>query len=159
MREAYYFCKSMCGRPGYEGSLDMLRAHLFATTSNDLRYLPPTEDAFKQHVLRAFMQISISKSSHLSNPSYPNPTSLGRVIINGKLAPVLMCKPAKPSVVKHKTVSCNCKQGRCLRRCKCAKFKVSCVSCAISCLCGGSPSQCGRAEKCLPIQDNSSDED
>ena len=24
----------------------MLRAHLFATTSSDLRFLPPTEDAF-----------------------------------------------------------------------------------------------------------------
>ena len=43
--------KSMYGRPSFEGNLDMLHAHLFATTNSDLRFLPPTEDAFKQHVL------------------------------------------------------------------------------------------------------------
>ena len=108
--EACYFFKSMYGRPGFEGNLDMLCAHLFATSS-DLRFLPPTEDAFKQHVLQALMQISVSISSHLSNPLYPNPTLFGREIVNGKLVPVLICKPAKSSVVKHKTVSCNCKQA------------------------------------------------
>ena len=60
--EVCYFFKSMYGRPGFEGNLDMLCAHniMFATTSSDLRFLPFTEDAFKQHVLRALMQISVS---------------------------------------------------------------------------------------------------
>ena len=96
----------------------MLRAHLFATMSSDLKFLPPTEDALKQQVLRVLMQISVSKSSHLSNPLYPNPTLFGREIVNGKLAPALMCKPAKPSVVKHKTVSCNCNRRYCHQGCK-----------------------------------------
>ena len=110
--------KSMYGRPSFEGNLDMLCAHLFATPSSGLRFLPPIEDAFKQHVLRALMHISVSKSSHLSNPLYPNPTLFRKEIVNGKLAPALMCKPAKPSVVKHKTVSCNCKQWYCHQGCE-----------------------------------------
>ena len=155
IEEACYFFKCMYGRPDFAGSLDMLRAHLFATSDSDLRFLPPTTDAFRQHVLRTLMQVLVSKSSHLSNPAYPDPTKFGRHIVNGRLVPVLMHKSAKP-VAAQKVVGCKCKQGRCLRGCGCTNRNGPCT---VSCLCGGDPSRCGRAEKYLTIQDASSDED
>lgn len=153
--EARFFFKCLYNKPDYSGNLDTLRAHLFATTANDLRYLPPTEDAFHQHVLRALIQISINRSSHCSYTEYPDPTHFGRHVINGKLVPVLMLRSPKPSVTQ-KALYCKCKRGRCLRSCPCTKNKINC---AVSCLCGGKPPECGRAEQSLLIQDASSDED
>jgi len=155
INEARFFFKCLYGRPDFVGNLDNLRAHIFATTDNDLRFLPSTEDAFYQHVLRTLMQISVNKASHLSNPEYPDPTQFGRHVVNGKLVPVLMLKSPKPTLAQ-KTVCCKCKQGRCLRGCSCAKKNVTCD---VSCLCGGKPPQCGRAERSLLIQESSSDED
>ena len=64
-------------RENFEGTADELRAHLYGHFKGDLRCLPPTEDALKQHVLRALSQILISKSAHLSQPDIPDPTEYG----------------------------------------------------------------------------------
>ena len=55
-------------REYFEGSADDLHAHLYD--------LPPTEDALMQHVLRAFVQIIISKSSHLFQQNIPDQQNL-----------------------------------------------------------------------------------
>jgi hypothetical protein len=72
---------------------------LFASTKGGLRCLPPTEDAFKQHLLRAANQIAISKSATLSRPQLPNPLLYGRKLQNGKLVPIMMTKSPKPKVL------------------------------------------------------------
>jgi len=45
-------------------SLDDLRYHLATTTDKPSNQLPPTEDAFEQHVLRAQYQVQIWNQSH-----------------------------------------------------------------------------------------------
>ena len=107
-----FLFKYLYGRPDVRDR-DLIWAHLFALVANDFWFLPPTEDAFEQHVLWTCMQIIVSKSSHLSVPNYPQPEQYWRYILNGSLVPILMCKPTRWVIVK-KVVNCKCKQGRCL---------------------------------------------
>ena len=54
-------------------NLNILRQHMFASPKSDLRKLPPTEDAFNFHVLRALYLIAWYKQAHLSGPALPPP--------------------------------------------------------------------------------------
>ena len=58
-------------------SLDQLRYLMASTTDKPASQLPPTEDAFKQHVLRARYQTSIWCQSHIANPSLASPVGNG----------------------------------------------------------------------------------
>ena len=122
-------------------NLDLLRQHMFATSKSDLRTLPPTNDAFFQHLLRVVYQISLYKQAHLCEPALPPLTDFGRKLESGRLQPVLMTKSSKPKVVK--SISCKCKVSHCLRSCSCAKADIPC---SVSCLCLGSKEMCGRIQ-------------
>ena len=76
---ARYFFKVLYGRPFFIGNLDNLRAHLFHTCKSDIRNLPPTEDSFHLHILRAAYQIIIWKTASCVNPVLPNPKDFGWV--------------------------------------------------------------------------------
>ena len=76
-------------------SLNEFRANLYVT-SVDLRALPPTEDAFHQHVLRAILQKSIGVMADKNNPHIPNPLEFGWCKENNELRPIMMTKPATP---------------------------------------------------------------
>ena len=76
---------------------------MFVSSKLDLRSLPATEDAFYFHVLRALYQLLMYRRAHLSDLALPTATTFGRTLINGKLVPILMSKPAKPNI--DKTVS------------------------------------------------------
>ena len=139
------------GRSDFTGTLDDLRAHLFATTKWDLRCLPPTEDAFKFHVLRSLYQISVSKSAHCSAPQYLDPTMFGRKIQDGKLVPIMMTTPAKPNKASRPKY-CRCRKTRCLtHHCICAKAGVKCV---VACLCTADPTKCVRTQTALAEVDS-----
>ena len=60
-------------------------------------------------------------------------TDFGRKVLDGKLQPVLMTKPAKPEVAK--SVSCKCKVSICMKSCTSARANTPCC---VSCLCLGS---------------------
>lgn len=142
------------GREDFEGTADELRAHLYGHFKGDLRCLPPTEDALKQHALRALIQIIISKSAHLSEPEIPDPTEYGRYVEYERLIPTMMLKSAKPTIVE-KSSFCKCKKGKCLRGCSCGNRKIRCT---ISCLCRANPDKCGRIAKLLAIREDSDDD-
>ena len=142
------------GREDFEGSADELRAHLYGHFRGDLRCLPPTEDALRQHVLRAFIQDIISKSVHLSDQNIPDPTEYGRHVTNNRLIPTMMLKSAKPTVVSKSTF-CKCKKGKCLRGCSCGNRNIHCT---VSCICTANPDKCGRITRLLAIREDS-DED
>lgn len=124
----------------FEGNLDALRAHMFATTKGDLRSLPPTESAFHFHVLRALHQIALSKRAHESDPDLPNALTHGRKLHGGILVPIMMDKNAKPNITKQ-TKYCGCRKNRCQRGCICARANVKCV---IACRCAADPRLCSR---------------
>jgi hypothetical protein len=141
---ARHLFKSLYDRSSFGGSLDALRAHLFTNTKGDIRCLPPTEDAFRLHVLRSLQQMVVVKQAHLSEPVILASTDYGRQLVNGKLVASMMLKPPKPlhSNAKH----CNCVKGRCLRGCPCSNAKVKCV---IACRCEGDASKCARVKDTL----------
>ena len=142
------------GGQNFEGTADELRAHLYGHFKVDLRCLPPTEDALRQHVLIALIQIIISKSANLSPPDIPDPTEYGRYLENDKLIPTMMLKTAKPTLVT-KSSFCQCKKGKCLRRCSIAKRNIRCT---VSCMCRANPDECGRIAEQTAISDDSDDD-
>ncbi len=58
-------------------NLDKLRYTLASTTDLSAANLPPTEDAFQQHVLRALYQTAVWRHSHLAKPLLWNPVGRG----------------------------------------------------------------------------------
>ena len=65
------------GSEDFAGSADDLQTHLYDHFKDDLRSLPHTESALVQHVPKAFIQININKSAHLSKQHIPDPTEYG----------------------------------------------------------------------------------
>ncbi|KAJ8910140.1 hypothetical protein NQ315_016109, partial [Exocentrus adspersus] len=65
-------------RPAFTGSLDHLRPHIFPICKTDIRDLPPTDNAFKFHIRRAFLQCPIYKTAHLVRPNIPDIIQFGR---------------------------------------------------------------------------------
>ena len=129
----------------------MLLAHLWYSGKGDIRSLPPTEEAFKLHVYRAFYQLSLYKRSHLADPLLPVLTQFGRKILNEKLLPIMTEKGSKPPSIKN--VYCTCKTSKCLKACPCLKASVPCV---LSCFCIGAPGKCGWVA--APQKESSDDE-
>ena len=60
-----------------QASLDDLRYHLATTTGKPANQPLPTEDAFKQHVLRAQYQVQIWNQSHIPKPEMASPFGNG----------------------------------------------------------------------------------
>ena len=85
------------GRKDFKGSVDDLQAVLYDHFKVYLRIQPPTEDTLIQHVLRAFMQIIITKSSSQSQHNIPDQTEYGRHVTNNRLIPSIMLKLANPT--------------------------------------------------------------
>ena len=98
---ARLYVLTLYDRNEFEGNLDALCAHLFGNIKGDMRVLPPTEDAFQLHLLRALHQLVICKRAHLSQPIYPVATDFGRHIVNGKLVSIMMLKAPKPAESKR----------------------------------------------------------
>lgn len=137
--EATLLFAALYGERGHDCSLNTLRQHMFASTKSDLRMLPQTDDAFNLHLLRALYQLALYETAHLSNPALPPATEFGRVLIAGRLCPLLMTIPAKPNI--QQPVSCKCKKSKCLRSCSCTRAGVLCC---VRCSCLGREPTCGR---------------
>ena len=122
-------------------SLAALRAHLFIASGNskDLRCIPPTEDAFKQHLLRCLYATLVQKRAHMPHPVLPQVTSFGW-IMKTHLQPVSMLLPPFPEVTQSLR-SCKCVASKCIKNCSCKKSKVPCC---VACKCEGKESKCGR---------------
>lgn len=139
-------------------TLAAFRAHLFIAGGNskDLRSLPPTEDAFKQHLLRCLYATLVQKRAHVQHPTLPAVTSFGW-IMGTYLQPVSMLKPPFPELTQS-LASCKCVTSRCIRNCSCKKSKVPCC---VACRCEGKEDKCDRTQNLsiLAEQDVPSDTD
>ena len=109
-KSARFFYLKLYGN--FDGNLDEVRVHAFSTTKGDLRCLPPTEDAFHCHMLRALFQILICKAAQQNHPNIPAPTSFGREMYDEKLVPIMMDKPSRPPAATVKQY-CTCVKSKC----------------------------------------------
>ena len=110
-------------------TLDLARVELFGKDNRPER-LPPTSDAFKQHLKRAHYQTKIWRQAHVAKPVLPKPEEMGWRLEDGELIPVLMTLDPVPKACLE-MVSCNCRTGCATLRCKCRKSGVVCTG-----LCG-----------------------
>lgn len=105
------------------------------------RCLPPTEDAFSFHLLRALYQLVVYKRAVHSKMHPPPATDFFRCVHNNCLISVLMSKPPKPTIFK--VTFCKCSKQRCGIRCSCKKADVPCTA---ACLCFGKQTQCAHVK-------------
>jgi len=107
-------------------TLDELRYRLFCRKGSTAT-LPPTSDAFVQHVKRANYQTLLWKMSHLSiteDRHIPKPQNNGWQMLDGSLAPIWTTKDSAPSEIVT-FISCKCRT-KCTN-CQCAKNNLSCT--------------------------------
>ena len=82
-------------------SLDKLRCILASTTDMPVSQLPPTEDAFEQHVQWAMYQNAVWCHSHVPRPLLWNPVGKSWMLKEDtSLQPVLFKKEPAPKVVR-----------------------------------------------------------
>jgi len=120
-----------------QASLDDLRYHLATTTDKPLNQLPPTEDAFDQHVSQAQCQVQIWNQSHIPKPEMANPVDNGwRISESRELHPVYYTKESAPAEVRDIT-HLYCSDKMCTgQKCPCVVAGLSCIdicSCAGEC--------------------------
>ena len=107
-----------------------------------LKSLPPTEDAFMQHLKCAALATIIDKTAHQAEPNLPSAEDYGWTLKDGIFVPITMATSSWPQDI-NKGISCGCKTVPfCSKNCACGKQSVACY---IGCKCKGSPSICSRA--------------
>ena len=109
-------------------SLDQLRYLMATTTDVPAAHLPPTQDAFKQHTLRARYQTSIWCQAHVPCPTIGHPVGNGWKNDGCCLTPVMFLNEAAPTEVRDVThlycVDHNCKETR---NCHCRQAGLQCT--------------------------------
>ena len=120
--------------------LPSLRVYKFLNNrSTLLKLLPPTEEAFVQHLKRAALATLIDKNAHVAKPKLPKFNEYGWTLSDEK---ALACPSTKPAWPKEmpKALSCICTKG-CVKNCPCARRKRSCYK---GCRCQGLKKRCMR---------------
>ncbi len=116
-------------------NLDELRFIIASTTDASSANLPPTEDAFEQHVKRCMYQTAIWCRSHMPNPPLWSPIGKGWIVRDGTIEPVLFTKPPAPTEVRDIT-HLYCKDANCGEGGKCQCLSVG-LPCTEFCTCCG----------------------
>jgi len=110
-------------------TLDLARKHMFTKRSRTMENIPPTSNAFLQHVKRSVYQ-AVHCWSHSLESQMPvfDPAEWGWCKDEDKWLPLWMTIP-QVSQTCHELLHCSCKKG-CTARCKCVKASLPCT-----CLC------------------------
>ncbi len=121
-------------------SLNELRQHLYARKKS-IQALPPTDDAFQQHVLRALFQTCVWVKAMQTHPALPSPLDFGWLMLPSGVQPLLITMPSLPPSLQG-NLFCSCKQ-MCARNCPCHKKQMPC---AVACSCRGDIDRCVRMQ-------------
>jgi hypothetical protein len=113
--------------------LDSARKQLFTKKNRTLEHLPPTSNAFEQHVKRTVFQ-AIHCWSHCLKQQMPaiDPGLWGWEKQDDKWIPIWMTIP-EVSQMCRELIHCSCKKA-CTARCKCVKANLPCTG---LCQCDG----------------------
>ena len=108
------------------------------STANDLRSLPPSKEALRQHVLQASYQAGYLWWQSVEELKIPDPEQWGwKLDSMGVLFQPLWTTTHSSVTVKNFTMICSCKTRKC-KTCKCVNNNLSCLSmCACSRSCPG----------------------
>lgn len=158
-----FLCSLYCPRGVKLSRASSLRWHLFKMMKPEqgVDKLPPTQGAWKQHILRAHLQANIWAQDLEEKPVIPDPLTLGWKKEGSRLVPVLSIEPAAPDCVLE-LVKCGCRGSnqstpiKCTRWCSCKKRNLSCTE---LCQCGGEEDACANSSSPLPEDDEDEDED
>jgi hypothetical protein len=114
-------------------TLNAARKQMFTKKTRTLENIPPTSNAFLQHVKRCVLQ-AINCWSHSLETQMPviNPAEWGWSKDGDKWLPVWMTIP-QVSKICQELLHCSCKKA-CTARCKCFKANLPCTS---LCQCDG----------------------
>ena len=105
----------------------------------ELKFLPPTREAFELHVLRAHIQPAIWKSANDSRPPELEPTKYGweRDVVSKSLVPITLPPDialAPPEVLELIRCGCSFQTPCSTAQCRCSAAKLSCT---VFCTCHG----------------------
>ena len=127
---ARFICRAYCTNR-ITNDIAETRYFLYKKISSETNKLPPTA-ASLQHVLRAFCQIGVWKSAHLSIIDIPILIENGWEVSDGGIMEDLI-----------ELVSCNCKGNCATKRCKCHKSDEASDFCGCS-------DECVNSDMALP---------
>lgn len=118
------------------------------TSAPELKSIPPTSEAFKQHVLRAHNQTIIWKSALLQDPPQLERAEFGWVKdSSNEFVPLMVphgIEAAPDSVLK--LIRCGCCSSLPCKSPRCTCF-VAKLSCSVFCSCAGSDDCCNECTK------------
>ena len=126
-------------------TLDELRYIMATTTDKSASMLPPTEDAFKQHVLRAKYQTRIWCNSHMPNEEVIEPVIHGWTACDdGGITQTMFTQASAPVEVRDLTyLYCTDKDCLNARKCPCLLVGLECID---ACSCTGCSNQNNKPE-------------
>jgi hypothetical protein len=109
-------------------TLDQLRFVMASTTDTSASALPPTEDSFQQHLLRANYQTAVWVHSHLPKPMLWSPVGHGwKLDEQNILEPVMSRKDIALQDVRELThLYCKCKECK-ANKCQCLAVGLQCT--------------------------------
>ena len=110
----------------YHIDLNKLQVKLATVKDSTLVRLPPSEDTFKQHVLRSSYQTQIWLTAHISKPTVGSPLEHGWKDGKFGLEPILFEGQMSSDFLQD--LVCTCK-GRsvCSKGCVCFEHILSCI--------------------------------
>jgi len=156
-----FLCSLCCPKGVKLSRASSLRWHLFKMVKPEqgVDKLPPTQGAWKQHILRAYLQANIWAKGLEEKPVTPDPLTLGWKKEGGRLLPVLASESAAPDCVLE-LVKCACGATKpsalvkCTSRCSCKRHNLACTE---LCQCGGRGDVCANTSF-LPPEDDDADD-
>ena len=131
-------------------TLDKFRYILASTTDKSAAHLPPTEDSFRQHALRARYQTAVWCQSHLPNPVLCNPIGNGWRLCddNQSLEPVFYLKDMAPVEIRDIShmfcTDAACSSGK---MCTCARNGLTCID-----ICACNSFECGNSSHIIEAE-------
>jgi len=129
------------------------------TACPKLKSLPPTHDAFVQHVYRSHYQVRIWLSAMSADPPALNPINYGWAKIDDRLSPVTLPDNVSPvPLAILQFIKCGCSAER-----PCSSSRCSCVvaqmSCSLFCKCHAHVECCNEHTKSVTAENYDSDVD
>ena len=104
---------------------------MFSSKQSQSRCLPPSQDALKQHTMRANYQAAVWRLALVANPNVPSPENHRWIIQDETLELNWMSLPPAPAVLLD-LIMCGC-TGKCSTgHCTCHRNGISCTD---ACMC------------------------
>ena len=107
-------------------TLNELRYSMAITSDKPSKKLPPTDDAFAQHVKRCRFQTFIWISSDQGMPNIADPNGNGWRLVNGKLDIIYTEREPVPENFR-KIINYFCTDNCQTNKCRCKKQKLRCT--------------------------------